>query len=147
MNYDKYFNTKPDYLTAFNDPDFGKIYDEHKSLFYLKDITESMLKNISYTQDQFNNFKSWVFMYGHTLREKEEKKIADKSNELKMFMLDNFDAKFKVTYRYDSIVGTLTKENIFKLKSGNQGTFLMPPKAKTKGYNINNITIIDAQII
>lgn len=146
MDIKKYTNEKPDYLSDFEDAEFGELYSKHITLkgTYLDGLAESILTEImpDYTPEEFNNFKRWVFIFGHTIYKKE--RMAEKA------ISDAFKAKItegmtvKLAFKTRNVFGgesntPLTAYRVIKDCEGK--LFILRPRCRNRGHYLDNVTL------
>ena len=145
---DRYLTTKPDYLADFKDAEFGVLYHQHQVKFYLRNITEGMLKDLglSYAEgtDAFKHFQSWVYMFGATIRKEKEVKERIASEALKGQIKQLVGMRLNLSIKGSNSLGMdCTKSTMFRVEADGAGrVFLLPPKARKRGYWLDNVTVL-----
>jgi hypothetical protein len=145
----KYLLQKVDYLKDFDDPEFGVFYYRHKAKVYLDAITKGILAEVwpEYTVDELNNFRGWVYKFGDTIRNRERRIIERKSAELKEVIKSKVGQKVTLVIEgYNSLGWDVQKQNQFNIiKDAEERIFLMPPRARRKGYLLDSVIIIELE--
>ena len=146
---DRYLTTKPDYLADFEDAEFSVLYHQHQAKFYLRNITEGMLKDLglNYAEgtDAFKHFQSWVYMFGTTIRKREEAKEQIASDALKSQIKQLVGKRLNLSIKGSNSLGIdCTKSTMFRVGADEAGrVFLIPPKARKRGYWLDNVTVLE----
>lgn len=147
-DFEQYLNTKTDYLKPFDNAEFGELYHKHKSVFYLKNITENMLKDLGIDCEEgsteWHNFQSWVYMFGNTIRTRETNAKNAISNSLKEKIKTMAGQKVALVIQGENFLGgEVEKESVFRVvKNHEDKYFLMPKGAKKRGYVLDSMSII-----
>lgn len=150
-NLSKYLSEKPDYITPFEDEEFGIIYHEQVKLHstYLETLTTEILKTLKpdFTEDEFKNFQSWVYMFGSTIRDKQNLIERDISNKFKSQIRAGMRVKVSITNNSD-FGGKLNRQLLCRVIENSKGEiFLLPPRCRNSGYNLNSLVITAMEIM